>query len=154
MPVRYVSGDPSLTQAEMLAVGYNARGRTEMDAASIRLMQIHAVGYATYTRLARQGRQKAGSLYLWQDAKPRLLFMTIRDSSVGATRLRYVQSACLTIARDYPLYAITNLAIAPIGNSYEWQEIKEVIDLWLSPCRVPIVVYEQYLEGVQADEGW
>jgi hypothetical protein len=81
-------------------------------------------------------------------------FMVVRESSVGATRLRHVQAVMLTLARDFRREGITNLAIAPLGNHYEWPEIKLVIDTWLGDLPLPVVVYDGYLPGVQADEGF
>jgi hypothetical protein len=94
----------------------------------------------------------AGAYWLWRDSIPRLMFMTVRDSAVGATRLRYVQSIAMTLARDYRLEGLKSLAIAPLGNAYEWTEIMQVLEGWLKRTRLEIVIYEAYEPGVAADE--
>ena len=76
----------------------------------------------------------------------------MRDSSVGATRLRYVQKVLITIARDYTLYNMPSLAIAPLGNQYERSEIEALYHTWLKHTALPVVVYQAYQAGVAAAE--
>ncbi len=152
MPVKFVTGDPFLTTADALAVGHNAKGRTEMDPLANRLLQTYPAAVSSYIRAARRGRCKGGTIFSWSQAQPRLLFLTIRDSSVGATRLRYVQAALLMLARDYMLYNITSIALAPLGTQYERPEILLLCEQWLSRSRLQAIVYTEYAERVQADE--
>jgi hypothetical protein len=152
MPLTFVTGDPLLTKAAVLAIGHNAKGRTEMDDFAMTLMREYPAAFSTYTRLARTGRQKGGDLYIWSEAKPRLLFLTVRDSSVGATRLRYVQKALISIARDYTLYNMPSLAIARLGNHYERSEIEALYNIWLKQTTLPVIVYQAYQAGVAAEE--
>lgn len=152
MTIRYVTGDPLLTELQTLAFGHNARARTELGALETRLLQRYPAPFAAYQKSCRADRVKAGSLWTWRESRPQLLFMVVRDTSVGATRLRYVQNILLKIARDYRLEGIHSLAIARLGNDFEWREIKTLIDLWLRRCPISIVVYETYQPGVKADE--
>lgn len=153
MSLTFVKGDPLLTKAAVLAIGHNAKGRTEMDDFSMTMMRQYPAGFSTYLRQARKGRQKGGELFAWSQSNPHLLFLTVRDSSVGATRLRYVQKALITIARDYTLYNMPSLAIAPLGNRYERNEIESLYYTWLKNISLPVVVYVDYEAGVEADEG-
>ena len=152
MTVHLVSGDPTLTQADVLALGHNARGRTELGRLETRLMQQYSAAFASYTRLARRGKQKPGTWWLWADTRPRLMFMTVRNSSVGATRLRYVEAGLMAIAREYELYSIKSLAIAPLGNAYENQEILSLIERWLAPINLPVVAYSDYVPELSVGE--
>jgi hypothetical protein len=152
MSLTFVTGDPLLTKAAVLAIGHNAKGRIEMDEFAMTMMREYPAAFSTYTRQARKGRQKGGDLYIWSEAKPRLLFATVRDSSVGATRLRYVQKVLITIARDYTLYNMPSLAIAPLGNHYERSEIEALYHTWLKHTALPVVVYQAYQAGVAAEE--
>jgi hypothetical protein len=70
------------------------------------------------------------------------MFMVVRDSSVGATRLRYVQAIAIQIAQQYPLLGIKSLAIAPLGNPYEWVEIRQVLTMWLNKCKLDVMIYD------------
>jgi len=152
MPLKFVTGDPFLTGADALAVGHNAKGRTEMDVFANRFLQMYPAATASYTRAARKGRCKGGTIYYWEQTVPRLLFLTIRESSVGATRLRHVQSVLLLLARDYARYNIQALSIAPLGTIYERDEIHQICAQWLEKSRLRAIVYTDYEPGVQADE--
>ncbi len=142
MPIQFISGDPLQTTAQVLAFGHNVRGRTELGGIETRLMQIYPPAFAMYGRLCRAGRIKAGELWIWRETKPNLMFMVVRESSVGATRLRYVQSVAIRIAREYPLLGISSLAIAPLGNHYEWDEIRQVLTMWFGKSKLDVTVYE------------
>ncbi|HRF98515.1 MAG TPA: hypothetical protein PLZ51_25080 [Aggregatilineales bacterium] len=142
MPVQFVIGDPLATTAQVLAFGHNARGRTELGVFETRLMQTHPPAFAMYQKQCRAGQIKAGDLWLWRENTPQLMFMAVRDSSVGATRLRYVQANAIRIAREYPLLGIKSLAIAPLGNPYEWAEIRQILAMWLDKTKLDVTIYE------------
>lgn len=149
--MQYISGDPFLTKMQTLAIGYNALARTEVTPIAQELHRRYPAALAAYRKQIRQGKLNAGDLWLWRESQPRLAFMVVRESSVGATRPRYVDSACLRIARDYALEGITSLAIAPLGRDEEWHSIREALDMLLPQCPIPIIVYEQYIPGVNAE---
>lgn len=153
MPLSLVTGDPLLTQAGYLAFGHNARGRAELGPLETALMQQYPAAFAAYQQRCRKGRMKAGEFWLWTETVPRLIFMVVRESSVGATRLRYVQSALLSLARDYPLHSIQSLALAPLGNAYEWPEVRLLVTRWLGNLSLPVTVYDEYRPGLRALEG-
>jgi hypothetical protein len=142
MPLTYMSGDPLSTALQTLALGHNAKGRTETHPLEMRLQAEYPAAFATYSRQCKQGRIRTGGLWLWSESVPRLLFLTIRESSVGATRLRFVEAALMTIARDYPMYGLRSLALAPLGGKEEWSSLKPVVDYWLRACPLEIAVYE------------
>ena len=49
----------------------------------------------------------------------------------------------MTIARDYPLYGLTSIALAPLGNKEEWVLLRPVVDYWLKICPLPVTVYDK-----------
>jgi hypothetical protein len=142
MPVELCTGDPLSTTAQVLAFGHNARGRVELGTFETRLMQTYAPAFSVYQKQCRSGRIKAGNMWFWRESKPQLMFMVVRDSSVGATRLRYVQAIAIQIAQEYPLLGIKSLAIAPLGNPYEWDEIRQVLTMWLSKSKLDVMIYD------------
>lgn len=150
MPITYVTGDPLLTDAPVLAFGHNARGRTELGACETALMQQYPAAFAVYQRRCKQNKQRAGTCWLWTQAQPQLLFLTIRETAVGATRLRFVQAALLALARDYRLYGISGLAIAPLGSAYEQPDILPLVGLALAASALPVTVYTAYQPGSAA----
>ena len=153
MPITYVSGDPLLSKAQILAFGHNRKGRTEIGAFETVLLNRYPAPFATHRRKCQKGRIKSGEHWVWRESKPYLMFWVVRESSVSATRLRYVQSCALNIARSYQLEGYKSIAIAPLGNDLERPEIHKVLEMWLSKLSLPIIVYTNYEAGLEADEG-
>jgi len=151
MPLTYVTGDPLLTRAQVLAFGHNAKGRTETGALETRLLDLYPAAFATYGKLCRSERIRPGGFWVWRESIPNLAFMVVRESSVGATRVRFVESVVMTLARDYRLHGINSLALVRPCDGEEWPAIKQVVDYWLRSCPIPIVVYEGYEPGVRAE---
>jgi hypothetical protein len=152
MPLTYVTGDPLLTRAQVLAFGHNARGHTEVGVVETRLLDSYPAAFSTYGKLCRSGRIKAGAFWVWRESVPQLAFMVVRESSVGATRVRYVESVVMTLARNYHLHSINSLAMVRPGNREEWPAVKPVLDYWLQACPLPVVVYEELAPGVPAED--
>lgn len=143
MPITYSYDDPFTTSAQTLAFGFNARGRVEVTDRETRLYDLYPTAFATYRKQCNSGRIKPGQLWLWSESQPRLLFMVARESQVGMTRLRFVEQAVMTLARDYPLYGVTSLALAQIGSPQEWPILRPVVDYWLGMSGLPVQVYEE-----------
>jgi hypothetical protein len=152
MPLAYVSGDPLLTRAQAVVFGCNALGRTENSPFALSVFDQNPAAFSAYRRRCKQGTIQPGRYWLWRDSRPQLVFMAVRASAVGATRLRYVQSAVMALARDYALEGLRSLAVAPLGDRMEWPEIKPIVEAWLGRISLPVIVYEVYTPGVQADE--
>ena len=151
MPLTYVSGDPFLSPAQTLAFGYNARARSETTPLLMELQQRYPAAFSSYRKQYNQERITTGDLWLWRESIPRLAFMVVRATSVGATRPRFVDKAALRIARDYQLEGITSLAIAGLGRDHELPSIREALELMLAKSSLSIVVYEAYMPGVAAE---
>ncbi len=147
-----VIGDPLLTRAQALAFGHNARGRIEVGTLETALYTRFPAAFAVYRKRCQSNRVKAGDYWVWMDATPRLYFMTVRRSSVGATRLRYVQATIMRLVREYALDGVQSLAIAPLGDPYEWDDLLPMVEQWLNMVSLPVAVYTRYVADVQADE--
>ncbi len=142
MPIQTVTGDPLTTDAQTLAFGFNAKGRVEVATFETRLYDAYPTAFASFRKQCNSDRIKPGMLWLWREAQINLLFLVVRESSVGMTRMRFVENAMMTIARDYPLYGLTSLAIAPLGSREEWGLLRPVVEYWLKMCPLPVSVYE------------
>ena len=151
MPLTIVSGDPLLTRQPILAFGCNAAGRTETSPLASALRARYPAAFASYDKLCRQGRIETGVTWFWRESKPTLAFMVVRETPVGATRLRYVDSVIMALARDYPLDNIRGIAIAPLGADHEAASILEIITRWLSKPALPVVAYNAYQAGVAGE---
>lgn len=151
MPLTYASGDPLLTKQHILAFGTNAAGRTETSPLASALRTRHPAAFASYDKLCRQGRIEPGVTWFWRESKPVLAFMVVRETSVGATRVRYVDSVIMALARDYRLDNIRSIAIAPLGADHEADSIQEIITRWLTKPALPVVAYTAYQQGVAGE---
>jgi hypothetical protein len=151
VPLTYVTGDPLLTKQPLLAFGSNAAGRTETSLLASALRTRYPAAFASYDKLCRQGRIQAGVTWLWRESKPVLAFMVVRETSVSTTRLRYVDSVIMALARDYRLDHIHGVAIAPLGADHEAESIQEVITRWLTKPALPVIAYTAYQQGVSGE---
>ncbi len=151
MPITYVQGDPLLTPLAALAFGHNAKARSELDPLTVRLFDLYPAAFASYRKFCASGRAKPGTVWLWREAHPTLIFMIVRETGVGATRVRFVESALMTLARDYHLFGLSSIAIAPVGDRLEWPSIKPIADYWLRACPLPISIYETYRPGERGE---
>jgi hypothetical protein len=151
MPLTYVSGDPLLTKQQILAFGSNATGRAETTPLATMLLTRYPVAFATYGKLCRQGRIQAGMTWFWYESKPALAFMVVRETPVGATRLRQVDAVIMALARDYRIENIRSIALAPLGAAHENDAIREVIERWLSKIALPVIAYSDYQPGIAAE---
>lgn len=151
MPLTYVSGDPLLTRQQVLAFGMNAAGRTETTPLAAALLARYPTAFASYGKLCRQGRIETGTIWYWRETQPALAFMVVRETAVGATRLRFADAVAMTLARDYPREGIRSMALAPLGAEHEAQDLKTTLERWLAKVALPLVFYEAYQPGVAAE---
>lgn len=142
MSFQMISGDPLQTQAQVLAFGYNARGRAEVNPLQTTLQYRYPAAFAAFGKQARAGRITPGALWIWREAQPHLAFMVVRESPVGPTRLRFVQHVALTLARDFQLEGIKSVAIAGLCTPSELAPIREVLLQWFERISLPVTLYE------------
>lgn len=150
MPLTYVSGDPLLTQQQILAFGTNAAGRGETTPLATALLTRYPAAFASYGKQCQQGRITPGMMWLWYDTKPALAFLVVRETPVGATRLRYVDTVMMALARDYRRDSLRSVALAPLGAPHEQSAAKEIIEHWLGKSALPMIVYNEYIPGAAA----
>jgi hypothetical protein len=151
MPLTYVSGDPLLTHCQTLGFGHNAAGRTEVGALATALLYRYPAAFAAYGRQCRGGKVKAGDVWLWPEGKQQLGFLAIRATAVGTTRMRYLEAALMTLARDYHLYGIRSLALADLSGELDWMAVKDITERWFAKSKLAVVVYEHYAPGVEGE---
>jgi hypothetical protein len=151
MPLTFVSGDPLLTRAQVLAIGGNAQGQVETGALETLLYSRYPTAFAAYRKSCRAGKITTGTLWLWRETQPSLGIMVVRESAGGTTRLRYLENIVLTLARDYRRDGLTSLALVAPGAPADWPTLKPVIQHWLAKSLLPVTVYERYLPGIAAE---
>ncbi len=134
MPLTYLSGDPLLTQQQILAFGSNAAGRTETTPCDCPPAAL-SDGLRQLWQAVPPGAHQAGHDLALVRNQARAGFMVVRETPVGATRLRHVEAVLMALARDYRVDNIRSLALAPLGADFEAAAIREVIDRWLANPR-------------------
>jgi len=144
-------GDPLLTGQQTLAIGVNVRARTENTPLALELQRRYPSAFATYNKQIRRARLQVGDVWIWRESTPYLAFLIVRESSVGATRPRYVDAAMLRLIRDGRLEGIKSLAIAPLGRDDELPSILEALQLTLPMAKFPVVIYSHYAPNVAAE---
>lgn len=147
----YVSGDPLLTDAPILAFGWNLRGRHETGALETALLTRYPTAFAAFGKQTRAERVKIGALWMWHEARPALGFMVVRDSPYGTTRIRYVEAVAMRLARDYQREGIRGVAMVMPGQRYDYPVVRAVLERWLGYVSLPVTVYVDYLPGVRAE---
>jgi hypothetical protein len=152
MTILYVSGDPFLTRAPLLAFGWNALGRAETDSLAAALQTRYPTAFAAFGKQARQDRIQIGTLWTWRDTRPALGFMVVRESPYGTTRVRHVEAIAMMLARDHQREQITSMALVLPGMAYDAPTMCAALERWIAKIALPIVVYTDYAPNVRADE--
>lgn len=141
VPLSISHDDPLSTPAQMLAFGYNARGRVEVSALQTLLQYRYPAAFAAFGKQCRADRIHAGMLWVWREAQPYLGFMVVRESPVGPTRLRHVQQIALTLARDYRLEGLRSVAIAGLCSTDELPPLQAVLSEWFAASALEVTLY-------------
>jgi hypothetical protein len=154
MPLMWVDGDPLRTQAQTLAVAWNAAGRAQVGPFDTDLLTRYPSAFASFAKRARHAATapRAGQYWLWRESLPQLLLLLVRDTPHGILRPRYVESALMLLARDYPLERLTTLAIAPLTDPHDPAAplYHTLIETWLQPLPLRTVGYH-YRAGVAGE---
>lgn len=142
MPITFTQGDPDLAQTAVLAFGYNERGKSEVTPFITQLQHRFPAAFATYKRLCNDDKIRAGEYWIWRESKPALMFMVVRQTSAGATRLRYVEAITMSLARDYRLELISSLTIAALCDPLQWSTVKPALERWFNRSSLPVLACE------------
>lgn len=154
MPVKYVRGDLFLSEAQTLAHGVNCRGRMGAGIA-VEFRRRFPKMYKEYRQRCHHEELRPGDLLLWKESTPWVLNLATQDRTSGAT-IAFVEECLTGLARGRANDGITSLAMPRIAaglGGLAWHEIRDLIDSILGPLPIPIFVYEDYVEGLAADEG-
>lgn len=152
MPIFRVNGDPLLTDAQALAFPHNLRGSTPAGTFVAELERRYPPAFSMYAKQCRTDRIKAGTFWHWRENTPHLLFLVVNQSPNSMPRLRHVQSCMHQLARDYQRESLRSIAITPLSNGHEWQEIMTLIEKGLKHTRLIVYIYEGIEHGVKAQE--
>ncbi len=128
------------TQAQTIAVGVNAAGRSEVSTLFTALADRYPVFISDYRKRGRAGKLKPGDIWLWREGQPWILAMVVRDTPQGATRPRYVEAACLKLAREWTREGLKSLALLRLAEGPDWPPVREIVEQYLG--HMPVTIYE------------
>lgn len=151
MPLTFVTGDPFLTRAHALCFGINGAGRAETSPFHVMLNHRFPAAVASFSRQCKNGKIRPGMIWLWRENTPALGFVVVRETPFGASRLRYIESAAMMLARDYRAENLRSAALCALGTPDEWDEQRKVIIRWLEKSALPVTVYETFEAGIAAE---
>jgi hypothetical protein len=151
MSVRYARGDIFLTRAHALAIGINATGRLGVAPETTALQDRYPVFVSDCHKRGRAGTLAPGTAWVWREGQPWVVGLVVRETPLGATRLRYVETAILNLCRDWEREGLRSLALLRLGEDAEWSEAREIAIRYLDPLVLPVIIYEEYLPGVVAE---
>lgn len=153
MSVQFVSGDIFLSDAQTLAHGCNCKGRMGAGIA-LEIRRRYPLMFEEYKRRCRSGLFLPGGNFLYKESRPWILNLATQDV-VGSARIEYVVECFQNLTEYCRAEGITSLAMPRIAaglGGVDWKAVKGVIRDILDPMEVPIVVYEDYQEGLKAKE--
>jgi len=141
MGLTFVQGENIfLAQAQTIAVGVNAAGRSEVSPFFTIVADRYPVFISNFRKRRQAGKLKPGDLWVWREGQPWILAMVVRDTPQGATRPRYVEAVCLKLARDWTAEGLKNLAMMRLAEGPDWSPVREIVELYLG--QLPVTVYE------------
>lgn len=153
MSVRFVRGDIFLTRAQAIAVGLSANGRLEVSSLHTTLQDRWPVFVSEYHRRGRAGTLPPGSIWTWREGQPWLLAAIIRETPPGAARLRYIEAVLLNLYKNWRYEGLLTLAMMRLGDDQEWASARDMAAHYLNLMALPVVIYEEFLPGVEAETG-
>jgi hypothetical protein len=151
MSVERVRGDIFLTRAQTLAIGIDSSGRLGTSALFTALHDRCPVFVSECRKQGRAGILKPGAVWFWREAVPWVAGLVVRDTPQGATRLRYVDAAMLTLHRNREQEGLLSLAVMRLGDDTEWPAVRHIVETYLGQLGMPTVIYEDYLPGIAAE---
>jgi hypothetical protein len=154
LAITFVRGDIFLSRAQVVGIGWNARGKHEASPLASEFASRYPAALSSLNRHMRSGRLNTGDWWIWREARPWLAFLIIRQTHVSATRARYVEDVAQKIARDWNRESMTSLALPNLGEPLEWPVLRSILKFWLEISDLPVVVYEEHAPGLRAPEPW
>jgi len=145
MGMSFTEGDIFVAEAQVIGIGLNAAGHSEVTPFFTALADRYPVFVSEYRRRGRAQTLTPGDLWLWRDSQPWLMGMIVRDIPQGATRLRYVEAAVLNLYKNWEIEGVRSLAIMRLAEGAEWLPARGILEYYLGNIPLPVMVFESYL---------
>jgi hypothetical protein len=153
MSITFVRGDIFLTSAQAIALGLSAAGRLGLSAFYTAIGDRYPVFVSECHKRGRASTLETGGVWVWNDGQPWLVGLVVRETAQGAARLRYVEAALLNLYQNWEREGLRSLALMRLADDIDWPPIRELIEQYLGPLALPVIVYEAYQPGVYGELG-
>ena len=110
--------------------------------------------YRDYRKRCYKGEFLPGQICLYTSCSPWVMNLATQDT-LGGAQSDYVQQCFQSIADQFSDLRITSLAMPRIGaglGGLAWDDITALLEKLLGPLPIPIIIYETYQPGVEANE--
>lgn len=164
--IRNVEGDILLSKAQVIAHGIAPQDHFDSGLA-LALRERWPSMVRDYRHAAHSKAPKSGEIWVWSgvdgDGGVRTIVNLLTQSMMGQgpsslpgkASLENVGHCLKELARYIEAEGITSVALPRLATGVgglQWSDVKPVIEKHLSDLKIPVLVYEVYQKGVQADE--
>ena len=140
-------GDIFQTGAQAIGVPLSANGRTGVAPFFTTLHDRWPVFISEYGKRGRAGVLLPGSVWLWRAARPWLAGLIIRETPHSPARLRFIEQAILTLAKDWQREGLRSLALPRLVDGPEWRSVRDMLCRCLDSPVLHVVVFENIIAG-------
>ena len=157
--LKFVKGDMFLTVC--MAIGHGANCEGYMGAGiALEIRHRFPFAFQQYKKACQSGLFVPGVTQTVQCEDKIIVNMATqakirrRDGSGGAKK-EWIEKCLRNISCNYKKWGYNSIAMPIVGCSLggcSWTDIRPVFEKIFKDCDLKVVVYEEYLEGVKADE--
>ncbi len=159
--IKYVSGDILFTKAECIAHGVSPNDNFAQGLALSIRKQWPAL-YKDFKHHSQTCHPKEGGLWIWRSPTSPIiinLFTQEHPSSKGGmprpAMLKYVRNCLKELGKEAKKSGLKNLAITKLATGVgklDWNDVKPLLEEYLSPLSLSVFVYETFIANSEADE--
>lgn len=160
--IRYVSGDLLKSQAQAIAHGV-APNDDFAHGLAHSLREQQPAMYKDFRHFCQTQHPKAGGLWTWAGAQgPRIVALFTQEAAYdhgakpGKASAANINHALKALVAQAAREGWTSLALPRLATGVggmAWSEVKPLLEHHLGELAIPVLVYETFHAGEQADEG-
>lgn len=161
--IKFVAGDILKTKCQAIAHGVAPNDDFKRGLALL-LRENWPSMYKDFRHFAQTSHPKSGSLWTWGGAGgARIINLFTQEGSEGhqaasggKATLNYVAHCLKALHREVETNGFKSLALPRLATGVgglEWNHVEPLIKEHLGGLPIPIIVYETYIPGTEANEG-
>ncbi|MCB9890416.1 MAG: macro domain-containing protein [Planctomycetes bacterium] len=160
--IREVSGDILLSKAHTIAHGVAPNDSFDRGLA-LSLRERWPAMHKDFRHYCHQYHPKAGGMWFWGGpGHARIANLLTQDGSYdhggkpGRASTTHVDHALKELRKHIDDEKVTSIALPRLATGVgglDWNDVRPLIEQRLGDLKIPVILYTQYVKGVQADEG-